>query len=371
MTRTKLISAAALGIVVAFLAFGLQSPQWPSPREFSGENAPPMPAGPHRIIWVGHSLVNARDATIENAQNMIEWSETLGAERGYEITNIDHTLFGASLSLLWRGSPHSYNRPEPEMAERREALFQGDAADTIVLTEGIPVGLSEVREYTAYYLQAFRCAFLEQNPEGRVYLYESWEHRQGSDPEAGYGPVDTFDWHARARENREMWDLLADLGSTGHVPSPGTRIESYFDAGVHCDSESPIFSIPVASVFAAIDDAELRIGEAPLRSETLMLNPSEPWPESWPLPESTGDGPSAEEVLALPLRHPERDRDDIHPSNLGVYVASLVSMSVLTQRSPEGLSGPSELREEERAALQRFVWQAVCDDARTGIPSCE
>jgi hypothetical protein len=141
-----------------------------------------------QVYWVGHSLMETQVDTAEGRFRLLEMVGRMAQAQGLAYTMGDHTLWGAPLSLQWRGWPHSYARHVPERAERRR-LFATQAADydAIVLTETIPIGAAMQYEHSAYYLQQFYCTLMEANSEGRVYLYESWPHcrrwrRMGSIP---------------------------------------------------------------------------------------------------------------------------------------------------------------------------------------------
>ena len=61
--------------------------------------------------------------------------------------------------------------------------------------------------------------------------------------------------------------------------------------------------------------------------------------------------------------------DDIHPSDLGVYFATLVSFATLYRQTPVGLSAPPGLDEATARGLQELVWELVLNEPRTGVAS--
>lgn len=348
-------------------------PGAPSPREVDWEGAADGPATGLRVAWVGHSLMNARDSHLESGANVIEMVGRFAEAKGGTYAMTDHTLFGAPLSLLWQGHPHSYTRDEPQMVEGRRDLLEGEH-DALVATEGIPVDLSRAREHSSYYLQRFYCEFLERNPDGRVYVYESWVHLQGSDPEAEYLPAHQWTWTDQLRFARPGWDALADEAMTGAVvgPSISDRFNRFLGDGEGCEPTAPIFLIPVATAMRALAE---RLEEAhrwsyqgrPLTAADLMLNPYAAWPEGWPTEDPLSDAEVAAALEALPLRHPDEELDDVHPSNLGVYFASLVSYATLYRQSPVGLPTVGGLPESTARGLQELVWQVVVSEPRTGV----
>lgn len=372
MTRALLALGAVAIIVAAVVAVWPPAP--PEPNEIDWSENSRGPVNSLRVIWVGHSLMNARDDHRPGAKNLIETIAAFAEARGDGHAAFDHTLFGAPLSLLWRGRPHSYTRDELQMREQRRELFESDAEyDAIVLTEGIPIDLTETREHSAYYLQRFYCAFLAAHPEGRVYLYESWPHLQASDPDGNYGPVHQWRWEDEIEFVRPVWDRIADQAATGSVVGPELedRVKRFFGpVDGQCRHDAPIFTIPVASAMRAL---ALRLrepnswmqGPRRLTIEDLMLNPYEAWPNDWPTDEELGEERVQEVLDGLRLRYADEELDDVHPSDLGVYFASLVTYATLYGKTPEGLPGPGSLT--GLAQLQRFAWEHVRSDPRTGV----
>lgn len=371
--RQSLLGLAALAIVVVAVV-AVWPPAPPEPGEIAWNRHARGPVDSLRVIWVGHSLLNARDDHRPNAENVLEKIASFARARGDAYESFDHTLFGVPLSLLWRGRPHSYDRDEPQMREQRRELFASDDSwDAIVLTEGIPIDLSETREHSAYYLQRFYCALLADSPDARVYFYESWPHLQASDPDAHYGPVHQWRWEDEVELVRPVWDRIADQAATGSVVGPELedRVKRFFGpVDGQCEHDTPIFAIPVASAMRALairlkEPHSWMLGPRSLAIEDLFVNPYEDWPADWPTDEALGDERVQQMLDGLRLRYEDEELDDVHPSDLGVYFASLVTYSVLYGKTPEGLPGPGSLT--GLAQLQRFVWEHVHDDPRTGV----
>ena len=337
------------------------------------------------VYWVGHSLFNHRDPTVEDAPHLMEEVGRLAAAAGVDYASFDHTLYGANLSLAARGEAHSYSRQEPELAERgRELDDHGSRYGAMVLTEGVPVRNAEHAEHSSYYLQQLACRLWEQNPDARVYLYESPVNLQAGDVEAHYGPRDEFGWASWMEDDREVWERIADQASTGRVAEPGLgpRVRGLF--GSHreraCEHREPIFLIPTATVmqklrasmeqepaggitprFRSADGSRLTIAH-------LFQNPYMDWPAPWPLPPDIG--PSVDEgarIAELTLLHAGQEPDDIHPSRIGTYVAALTAFAVLYRRSPEGLPTAPGVSEASARELQTLVWETVVSEPRAGV----
>lgn len=320
------------------------------------------PVDARRVYWVGHSLMNGRDPHVPGAQNLMEKVGALAEARGLAYRSFDHTLWGSPLSLLYRGAPHSFERSAPEMRERRRELANS-RYDAMVLTEALPVRVTREHEHTAYYLARFACDFQQRNPEGRVYLFESWTSFQSANPADGLGSPAGWKWADRLREDRAVHEAIADRASAGAALEPGWagRLTRWVREPT-CRPAKPIFLVPVGTVLARL--AERSEG---LSMADLFANPYVEWPAGWPRDDLEEE--EARRVLAtLPRRHPEADVDDVHASDLGVYVAALVHFAVLYRQSPEGLPPLAEGLDARTAArLQRLVWDIVRNDPRTGV----
>ena len=211
-----------------------------------------------RVYWVGHSLMETQVDTSEGKLRLLEMVGLMAKTQGLAYAMGDHTLWGAPLSLQWRGRPHSHARSVPEMAERRR-LFETQAGsyDAIVLTETIPVGAAMKYEYSSYYLQQFYCTLMEANPEARVYLYESWVHLQALSPYGNYPSPHLYDWRERMVQERLLWERLADEASTATIPKPGwlARLTAVFRSSAPaCKSHAPIFMVPVGTAMVELYD---------------------------------------------------------------------------------------------------------------------
>ena len=375
------------GALVAYA--GVTETPAPQPRAVDWDAVAAGPADHLSIYWVGHSLLNHRDAGVEGAPHLMDEVERLARARDLAYASFDQTLFGATLSIAVRGEPHSYSRSEPEFAAlRRELTTQGTAYDALVLAEGVPVRNAEGPEHSAYYAMVLYCAITRANPDARVYLYEGPIHLQGGDPDAHYGARDEFGWGAYLEEDREVWERIADQAGTGAVAEPGLgpRLRSLLGLGdgAGCEPRAPIFLVPAATVLIHLAERlaqpglgevfELASGER-LTLAHLFQNPYRDWPADWPLPPHEGPEVDEEPIIeGLHRLHPDQPYDDIHPSRLGTYVNGLTTFAVLyrqplasdiaTLRRDAAATG---LTEETVATLRGLVWSVVSTDPRTGI----
>lgn len=374
MRRSVLLPAlVCVGVVVVALAWPMRA----APRAHVDWKA--VAAGPAEelsVWWVGHSLMNARDPDRSDARNLLERVGDLARSRGLAYESFDHTAWGASLSMLWRGSPHAHGREIPELAAQLAALLErGARFDALVLTERIPLEATLRYEHSAWYAQLFAAALRERNPVARVYVYECWSNLQASEPGRFFPQPSAYDWLARLDSDRVLWEQLADQAASGAAPAPGLlgRLTRWLGADPSARAGSgPVFLIPVGSVLrtlASAPPAERIVfrGRA-LRPDDLVTNPRLDWPAEWPLRQPLAPEAERARLASLRLRHPERALDDIHPTDLCVYIASLTHFATLYRRSPEGLPCDVEGLDAKHAlALQQQVWAIVRADPRAGV----
>lgn len=346
-------------------------PRAPGPIDHRAFAAGPVEA--RRVYWVGHSLLNGRDPFVPGAQNLMEKVGALARARGLGYAHFDHTLWGSPLSLLHRGRRHSSERAAPEMRARlRELTESRQRYDALVLTEALPVRVTREHEHTDYYAARFACDLERHDPRGRVYLFESWTNLQSAHPADGLGSPASFRWARRLREDRAVYEDIVDRASAAAVLEPewSGRLARWVREPT-CRPATPIFLIPVATVLARLAErvrAE-RWEHAGARLEVhhLFANPYVEWPADWPR-DDLGEAEARRILATLPRRHPGAEIDDIHASELGVYVAALVCFAVLYRQSPEGLPPLAPgLSPATAARLQRLVWETVAGDPRAGV----
>lgn len=359
----------AVGVPVAALAW---PPPAPRTEDIDHRAFAAGPVDARRVYWVGHSLINGRDRHVPGSQNLMEKVGALARARGLSYAGFDHTLWGSPLSLLYDGAAHSFERSAPEMrARRRELAEAGTRYDAMVLTEALTVRVNRDYEHTAYYLARFACDFERHNPRGRVYLFESWTNLQSANPGDGLGSPARWDWARRLREDRAVHEEIADRASAGAALEPGWagRLARWLREPT-CRPHGPIFLVPVGTVLARLaarlEREHWEYAGARLEVHDLFVNPYVEWPAEWP--DDVGEEEARRVLATLPRRHPDAELDDIHASDLGVYVAALVHFAVLYRQSPEGLPPLAPgLSASTAARLQRLVWQIVASDPRTGV----
>ncbi len=338
------------------------------------------PVESRSVYWVGHSLMEAKARVGDETIDLMSMVGKLAGSAALDYSMGDHTLWGSSLSALWRGRPHSYTRDASLMIEKRET-FERDAGryDTLVLTEGIPLGPTFEAEFSSYYVRRFFCAIKRANPAARVYLYQTWLHLHGSDRQGNYGPVDKFDWRGAMVAQRAEWELLSEMSSTPSVRAPGgwlsrLGISDTSDGG--CKTDEPIFVIPVGNVLVALadrlaaprpgDDFAKRGGDK-LTIGDVFSNAYVDWPKEWPSNEKSDPAATRSRLAGLRRGDPSRPVDDIHPSAVGIYVSALVHFAVIYRRSPVGLPPPAFLPGGLAKTLQCIVWETVVTDAKAGV----
>lgn len=361
-------------LLVGALAAALWPPPMPEPRVVDWEAQAGGPVDARSVIWVGHSLVNQRDPHVTDGFDLMEAVGELARSAGLSYRSLDHTLFGSPLSLLWRGRPHSYDRPEPAILDRLEALRRDvERFDTMVLTEGLPVERSMHVEHSAFYAQRFYCELVRRSPDARVYVYETWSHLHASDPEGDYPAPSTFDWSDRLQADRAHWERIADLAGTGEVPKPGLfgALRTRFGEPAGCEPRAPIFLVPVGTFMRTLSEQlaadPLPYGDTQLSMSHLFANAYESWPPGWPLDVALPPAAERAALEALRLHHTDEPLDDIHSSGLGIYLTALVHYAVLYRRSPVGLPAPLPLPDVTNRRLQELVWEVVQSEPRTGV----
>lgn len=337
---------------------------------FSQKTQPPRKrAG---VYWVGHSLMNETASSSQGDINVMTMVEQFAKARAYDYSGFDHTLYGAPLSLQWRGQTHSYTREALAQKKKAEALAAcASDYDTFVLTEIVPVHTVFELEFSAYYLQQFVHTIRSNNPKARIFIYESWDYWNGS--RGGAQPWHV-DWAANMRTQRSWWEKLSDIAVSECAVSPdfGDQIRGILSPVKPKPTETPIFIVPVGQAFLRLYDYL----ENPTQNEKLwwangqafvfsdmFKNPCIHIPESWPL--AKHETPPREQQL-IP-RNPTEELDDIHASIAGIYLSALVHFATVYGQSPVGLPGLDEFTPELNALFQKIAWDAVINDLRSGI----
>ncbi len=331
------------------------------------------PTNGQSVYWVGHSLMQECVAVAEQKISLFNLMRSFAESRQFTYKMYDHTLYGAPLSLQWRGKPHSFSRTAPEMDATR-ADFPREAAhfDTFVLTEVVPVKNVIQLEFSAYYLQQFYDTIFSVNTNARVYIYESWDYLHGTG--ASLTP-DEFDWGAAMTEQRALWERISDEASYGVAvtPSISDQLMTFIRPKRAQKDRSPIFIVPVGQVFKRLYDMLCDeekgqnitlVNGRLLRFSDLFSNPYTNWLEA---KAKSHTDKTLDASSSLTLKDPSKALDDIHPSAIGIYIVALVHFATLYRASPVGLPTIALIGEEVAERLQRIVWDIVCADPRAGV----
>lgn len=346
------------------------------------------PTEQQSVYWIGHSLMQQTVTSSRGDINLFNCMQAFAEQRGLSYHMFDHTLFGAPLSLQWRGCPHSYQRYAPEMESKRQQFAeQAKHFDTFVLTEIVPVKSVIELEFSAYYLQQYYELIRQVNPRAKVYLYESWDYLYGS--RSSLQPYQ-YDWRSEMDKQRGLWQDIADSASLGCAVSPNSQaqIRSILSPSKPNKDAAPILLVPVGQVFTRVfdrlkapqasDDFRLSNSER-LAFEDLFANPYNNWPEEWPLCNGERNGGrkggcndrTPENLQAsldsLSLKTPHEELDDIHPSEVGIYLVALAHFATLYRQSPVGLDPTPAISTGLATTLQNIVWEVVNNDTRSGV----
>ena len=265
------------------------------------------------VFHLGHSLVG-RDMPAMLAQ-------MAGAEHRYD----SQLGWGTTLKAHWEPDVEiagfDTENDHPRYRDATEALESGNY-DALVLTEMV-----EIRDAIRYfdsdrYLARWAERARANDPEIRVFLYETWHNLD--DPEGWLDRVDA--------------DL--DRYWIDQVLAPAL-------AAMDETTRAPIYLVPGGQVMAAF---VRRIEKTPL--------------------------PGLSDRTALFKQTPEGAQDQIHFNDHGAYLIALTHYAVLYARSPVGLPHDLEradgtpmtpLAPEAAAAMQDVVWDVVRHLPLTGV----
>jgi hypothetical protein len=211
----------------------------------------------------------------------------------------------------WPGYRHGYNREGEGLdviAELREPrTLGGDRYDTLLITEQNVLLGTLVWNDTVRYLRHFHDRFIDGNPAGQTYFYESW---LAIDDKA-----DPRRWIAYERAASPVWQCIA------------TRINMSLAAEGRSDR---IVSLPAGAALAELIERATQ-GSG--------------------LPGVTAN--STRETIDRVVS------DDVHLTRLGVYYVSLISYASIYRRSPLGAWMPPEVTHTQAAAMQQLAWEFV------------
>lgn len=246
-----------------------------------------------QILFIGHSLVGPTLPRLTEAA-LKHLSGPVVVEA--QIIN------GASLAYNWDHSQKA------EGVDGRARLAQGDV-DVLILTEAQPIA---VQENSAALVARFAALARENNPDIKVFLYETWPSLASGpgtvipgDPGAGTA------WAERVRQERPFWEGIAAKAGSG-----GT----------------PVRLIPAGQAMLALSDA-IQAGQVPGLTDLRQVFV-----------------------------------DDMHPNDKGLYFLAMVQAAAISGKSPEGLpaklmrnwaSRDAVISDDLAQAFQRVAWATV------------
>lgn len=303
---------SVLALVAAFGAFAYVMRPDKGRKEAQELYATPLPKpeGPLSVFHLGHSLVG-RDMPAMLAQ-------LAGADHRF------HSQLGWGTSLRQHWEPDQpingfeAENDHPDHRAARDAIETG-IYDAVVLTEMVEIRDAIRYHESADYLARWADLAWDANPHTRIYLYETWHHRD-----------DTQGWLAR---------IDGDLSTywQGQITYPALA-----------QSNAPIYLIPAGQVLAAF----LRAVEAHGGDTGIA---------------------SSDDLFA---KADDGTPDTIHFNDLGAYLVALTHFAVLYHRSPVGL--PTALNRadgtpamppspETAQLMQKTVWEVISRHAETGV----
>lgn len=283
------------------------------------------PTAPRRVLISGHSLTDQPlpDLLAALAESQgIAWDWQRQYSFGSSIRDRSAGLLGTA---PWSGYRSGDNRDGKELdllKELRSAGASPEPYDTLLITEqnGVLGGL--VWNDTVRHLRHFHDRFIEANPRGQTWLYESW---LGIEDKGNPSR-----WIAYERAASPVWRCIA------------TRI----------------------NVSLAAEGRSDRI--VPLPTGRALAH----------LIERTTQAPGVEGLSGGPLDTPEARRavvdrfvkDDVHLTPLGSYYMALVTSAALTGATSAASWAPAEVDAATAAALQREATIFVEAWRREGPP---
>ncbi len=318
-----------------------------------------------KVYWVGHSLISHTDIYTPSSTNLIDNLGTLASSQSKTYSFHQHTTPGSPLGWNWGASPVAWASSQVLIAPLIDASDpEYGTFDVMVLTEAVELNGYYDWWSSGFYARKFYNAAINANPATRLFMYESWQHFQASDDASRpyYGPMSTFDFRQYMIDMRVIWESIIDEASdpaltpvdAGYVYQGSAM--SATDPGFG-GSILPINIIPTGQVLLDV-------------FERLALNlPSDNWDYNGaPLTEldffsnpfSNFPTDTITTVQSAPV-------DDIHPSNVMVYLNALVHYSVIYQDNPSALPAINGVPSNVADIFKEVVWNNVTNDYRTGV----
>ncbi|PPE65552.1 hypothetical protein [Caldimonas caldifontis] len=267
-----------------------------------------------RVFFSGHSLT---DRPLPDHFERI--AQSLGTpvlwNRQYVVgSSIRRRVQGDDpLAQDYRGYRQGYNRDTEGLdvvAEfRAPQTTDGRPYDTLVITEQHGLLGTLLWNDTVRYLRHYHDRFIDGNPQGKTFFYESWISLDDkSDPRR---------WIAYERAASPIWHCIAE------------RVNLSLAAQGRRDRITPL---PMGLALAQlIEDSLAPSGPSALKAATTLETVS------------------------------QFIGDEVHLGPLGMYYAALVTYAARFGRSPVGAWAPEGVRPDQAQVLQDHAWAFVND----------
>jgi hypothetical protein len=269
------------------------------------------PRAPARLFVSGHSLTDNPMPPF-----LAEVAKSLGQpvlwNRQYMVGSaIKYRVRGRDAETGWAGYSMGWNRDTRDMNVVEEfkqpRTIDGRPYDTLIITEQHGVLDSLVMHDTVRHLRHYHDRFIDGNPQGRTFFYESW-----------LGLPDKSDarrWIDYERAASPVWQCVV------------TRINRALETAGRADR---LASLPAGLALAElVERATQPPGLAGLTAATVPQ--------------------TLNRVFA----------DNVHLTRLGSYYVALVSYAVVFDRPPVGAWFPDGVSAEQAMSLQRVAWDAI------------
>lgn len=272
------------------------------------------------VFWSGHSLTRPITTLLQ------EISTSLGRPMNWNGQHVG----GSSIEVRtrgrepgatgWAGYKKGFNRDSEDLdvlAELHSPVTVPDGHyDALVITEVHILLWALLGADTVRLLRHYHERFIEGNPQGQTYFYESWLDMYDKD-----NPRKWIDYERAASP---VWQCVA------------TRINHSLAAEGRSDR---IASLPAAAGLAELVDKATSPPGVPGITST-----------------------STRETLDRLFE------DNVHPTTLGAYYVALVSYGFLFDADPAGAWAPPDVSETQAASLQSLAWEFVSDYRKNNKP---
>lgn len=289
--------------------------------ELMASEAPAITSIPKSIFISGHSLTDRPipDYLAHIAKSMgtsLEWNRqyVVGSPIIVRARGRNRDLTG------WAGYRSGFNRDGQglDVVEelRRPKTIAAGRYDVLLITEQHGLLDSLTWNDTVRYLRHYHDRFIDGNPQGVTYFYESWLSLDDkTDPQR---------WIAYERDASPIWQCIA------------TRINVSLAAEQRADR---IRSLPAGIALAELIDHATRSPGLPGITRKTVRE-------------------TVDSLIA----------DQVHPTNLGRYYVALVSYATIYGRSPVGAWRPDDVDATQADSLQRLAWEFVSDYRQHNVP---